>query len=82
MGLFLKGASAIISENITPHNGLVNGTECFYSSLTLQEHDQCTGPDEEDEVPDVDKIRNAKGGDVVFLSAPPVSVNVLLIEES
>ena len=89
MGLFLKGAGTIINQNIAPHNGLANGTECFYSSLTLQDDAEDIGEDDDEDIGDTqkslsdsEKIKQAKGGDVVFLSQPPISVNVLLMEES
>ena len=82
MGLFLKGAAAILNQNIAPHNGLANGTECFYSSLTLADDPPRPGDITADGLTDSEKIKQAKGGDVIFLRQPPISVNVLLVEES
>ena len=71
---FLHGAPAMLTENISVERRLTNGTICTLHSLTL-DASLC---DVEEEWLRIDR---ADAGDIVFLQAPPLSINVSLSEE-
>ena len=68
---FVPGAPAMITENISVQRRLANGTMCVLESLTL-DSSNC------DAASDMHRVEQAAAGELIFLSAPPLSINVSL----
>lgn len=65
---FIYGAPACLTDNITPSQGLSNGTRALMHSLILNE--------EEDGQHIIDQLANASPGQDIFLDHQPQYVNV------
>ena len=64
---FVKGAPAVINDNIAPDKQLANGTRCQLHSLNLDDESW-------------NLVEHAQAGQVIWLSRPPISVNVEILD--
>lgn len=63
-GVFVRGAPAVLTENLQPEKGLSNGTMCYLSGLFFN-------PKDEGYNDTMETINNAAPGDIVRLSIQP-----------
>jgi hypothetical protein len=72
--LFIPGAKGYLNTyGINSDNGLANGTEIKYHSLSFDER--------EDEMIFIGKLNAARPGDTVTIDAPPTAINVELFAD-
>ena len=69
---FVQGINGYISDNISKHAKLINGTFVKYHSLCLSDVDQMAFHN---------RLSNAVPGDVITLEHPPLSINVSILQE-
>lgn len=73
---FVEGAPAVIKDNLSTTRGITNGTSCTLRSITLREDTT-----EEAAATFWQQVQQAKPGEVIYMSKPPLSVNVQLPSE-
>ena len=69
---FVAGIDGYVTDNVTKQGRIINGSRVRYHSLTL---------DPEEERTHQTKCANATPGQVITLDTPPLSINVVLVDE-